>query len=153
MKKNHVELTNEDKKKLQELLKKGSLPNRVHKRGLALQLLDKGMSYQEVQDHLNVNYVSLSKWAKRYSSEGLTMLYDKSRSGRPVSFSGEECAKVTALACSSPPLGHSSWSLRLLSDKLVELEIIESISHTEVGRILKKMNYNLTEKNNGVLES
>lgn len=81
------------------------------------------------------------------------MLYDKSRSGRPVSFSGEECAKFTALACNSPPIGHSSWSLRLLSDKLVELEIIESISHTEVGRILKKMNYNLTEKNNGVLES
>lgn len=153
MKKNHVELTNEDKKKLQELLKKGSLPNRVHKRGLALQLLDKGMSYQEVQSHLNVNYVSLSQWAKRYSSEGLTMLYDKSRSGRPVSFSGEERAKVTALACSTPPLGHSSWSLRLLSDKLVELEIIERISHTEVGRILKKTNYNLTEKNNGVLES
>ena len=153
MQKNHVELTNEDKKKLQELLKKGSSANRVHKRGLALQMLDKGMSYQEVQAHLNVHYVSLSKLAKRYSSEGLTMLYDKPRLGRPVCFSGEERAKVTALACSSPPLGHSSWSLRLLSDKLVELEMIESISHTEVGRILKKMNYNLTEKNNGVLES
>lgn len=89
-------------------MKKRSLLNHVHKRGLALQLLAKGMSYQEVQAHLNVNYVLLSKCAKQYSSEGLTMLYDKSHSSRSVCFSGEECAKVTALACSIPAIGYSS---------------------------------------------
>ena len=78
------------------------------------------------------------------------MLYDKPRSGRPIGLSGEERAKVTALACSIPPKGYARWSLRLLSDRLVELDIVENISHTEVGRILKKMNFNLIEKSSGV---
>jgi hypothetical protein len=66
--------------------------------------------------------------------------------------SGEERAKVTALACSKPPQGYGRWSLRLLSDRLIELDIVDSISHTEVRRILKKMNCSLTEKNSGASE-
>ena len=149
MKKQHVKLRELDKKSIQELLSKGNLKVRVQKRAIALQMLDKGMSYQEVKDHLNVSHISLSKWATGYESEGLKMLYDKPRSGRPIGLSGEERAKVTALACTTPPAGYARWSLRLLSDRLIELDIVESISHTEVGRILKKTNFSLTEKNSG----
>ena len=53
------------------------------------------------------------------------MLYDKPRSGRPVGLSGEERAKVTALACTKPPQGYARWSLRLLSDRLIELDIVD----------------------------
>ena len=53
-------------------------------------------------------------------------------------------AQITALACSKTPEGHSEWSLRLLAEKAVELEYIDAISHTEVGRILKKTNLSLT---------
>jgi hypothetical protein len=56
---------------------------------------------------------------------------------------------VTALACSEPPEGHARWSLRLLADKLVELEHVDSISHKTVGEILKKTNLSLTSKDNG----
>jgi putative transposase len=153
MKKQHVKLTAEDNLSLQKLLSKGKLKVRVQKRATALQMLDKGMSYQEVKGYINVSHISLSKWAKRYQSEGLEMLYDKPRSGRPIGLSGEERAKVTALACTVPPEGYARWSLRLLSDRLVELDIVDSISHTEVGRILKKMNFSPIEKNNGVSES
>ena len=153
MKKQHVKLTEQDAKLLEDLLSKGILKVRVQNRARALQMLDKGMSYQEVRGHLQVSHISLSKWAKRYQSEGLTMLYDKPRSGRPIGLSGEERAKVTALACSTPPEGYARWSLRLLSDRLIKLDILEKISHTEVGRILKKMNYNLIEKNSGASES
>jgi len=142
-------LTSEDRVHLEELLSKGSLKVRVQKRALALQMLDKGLTYQGVSSHLGVSHISLSKWAKRYGAEGLSMLYDKPRPGRPIGLSGEERAKVTALACSEPPEGYARWSLRLLSDRLVELEIVEGISHTEVGRILKKTNYSLSGKNNG----
>ena len=51
-------------------------------------------------------------------------------------------AKITALACSEAPNGRSKWTLRLLADKIVELGYLESISHNQVGVILKKMNSN-----------
>jgi putative transposase len=51
---------------------------------------------------------------------------------------GLQRAKITALACSEAPEGHSQWSLRLLADKIVELAYCEHISHSEVGIILKK---------------
>lgn len=150
MKKQHVKLTKSDRERLEELLSKGELKVRVQKRAMALQLLDRGLSYQEVKSYIGISHISLSKWASLYKSSGLSMLYDKPRSGRPIGLSGEERAKITALACSAPPQGYARWSLRLLSDRLVELDIVDSISHTEVRRILKKMNCSLTEKNNGV---
>jgi len=153
MKKQHIKLTVSDKKTLKELLSKGNLKVRVQKRAMGLQMLDKGMTFQAIKEHLNTSHITISKWAKRYSVEGLTMLYDKPRSGRPIGLSGEERAKVTALACSEPPVGYARWSLRLLSDRLVELDIVDSISHSEVGRILKKMNFSHIGKNNGVSES
>ena len=149
MQKKHVELRETDKVYLQELLSKGSLPVRVQKRAMALQLLDDGLSFQAVKQILKVNHVSLSQWASHYRQTGLDFLTDKPRSGRPAGLSGEDKAKVTALACSKPPEGYARWSLRLLADRLVELELVETISHTEVGRILKKMNCSLTAKNNG----
>ena len=152
MKKQHVNLTVEDRLTLEKMLSKGSLKVRVQKRIMGLQMLDKGLTYEEVSDHLKTTNVTLSKWAGYYKSSGLSFLKDKPRSGRPVGLSGEDRAKVTALACSEPPEGYARWSLRLLSDRLVELGILDEISHTKVGDILKKMNYSLTEKNNGASE-
>ncbi len=74
---------------------------------------------------------------------------DKPRSGRPIGLSAEQKAQITAIACSEPPKGYARWSLRLLADRIVELQLVERISHTEVGRVLKKMNCSLTEKGNG----
>ena len=61
-------------------------------------------------------------------------------------------AKITALACSEAPDGYAQWSLRLLADRLVELEMVETISYCSVGLILKKMNYSLTENVNGAFQ-
>ena len=152
MKKQHIKLTEVQKKELKTLLSKGQLSVRVQKRAMALQMMDKGMTFQAIKGHLGVNHVSLGKWAKRFKSEGLSMLYDKPRPGRPIGISGEDRAKVTALACTKPPEGYARWSLRLLADRLVELEVFESISHNKVGEILKKMNFSLTEKSSGVSE-
>ena len=66
------------------------------------------------------------------------MLHDKPRSGRPIEIDGGQRAKVTALACSDAPTGHSRWALRLLADKAVELGYCEHLSHTQVKTILKK---------------
>ena len=152
MKKQHIILTPEDKKTLIEFLSKGEQKVRSQNRARALQMLDAGKTMKAVEKDLQVSYVSVHKWAKKYRTSGLDFLTDKPRSGRPIGLSGEDRAKVTALACSDAPKGYARWSLRLLADRLVELEIVEKISHTDVGRILKKTNCNLTEKDNGVSE-
>ena len=71
------------------------------------------------------------------------MHFDKPRSGRPIEIDGEARAKVTALASSEPPEGHSQWGLRLLADKVVEVGYCEHLSHTHASTILKKTNSSL----------
>lgn len=60
--------------------------------------------------------------------------------GREVKITGEVKARITQLACSKPPAGYARWTLRLIADHLVELEVIESISRQSVGTVLKKAN-------------
>lgn len=67
------------------------------------------------------------------------MLYDKTRSGRPVEIDGLQRAKITALACSPAPDGRSRWTLRWLANKVVELDYCEHLSPAYVQEILKKM--------------
>ena len=81
-----------------------------------------------------------SSWASEYKESGLQVLEDQLRSGRPIEIDGNQRAKITALACSTPPEGYAQWSLRLLAEKAVELDYCEHVSHTEVGQILKKTN-------------
>lgn len=138
MKKQHVQLTEEDRKYLENLIKEGELATRVYRRALGLLELDRGKTYTAVTQTLQVSRMSLTTWSKKYREEGLKCLTDKPRSGRPPGFSGEQRAQITALACSEPPQGYGRWSLRLLADKAVELGFCEYISHTEVGDILKK---------------
>ncbi|MEN6519889.1 MAG: helix-turn-helix domain-containing protein, partial [Armatimonadota bacterium] len=65
-------------------------------------------------------------------------LYDKPRPGAAPKITGDIEARITMLACSKPPEGHARWTLRLLADKAVELEYIDSISHTAISERLKK---------------
>lgn len=138
MKKAHVKLTNEEVKYLQELLQKGSLKSRTYKRITALLELNKGGSYKSVSSMVLLTRQSLGKLAKNYAANGLDCLYDQPRPGRPVNTSQELKDKITVLACSKAPKGYSQWSLRLLADRIIKLEYCDTISHTQVGNILKK---------------
>lgn len=62
----------------------------------------------------------------------------------PAKCTGDIEAKIIAIACGAPPEGFSRWTLRLISERAVEMRIIDAISHTQVGRILKKTNISLT---------
>lgn len=138
MKKQHVQLSEADRKYLEELVSQGDLSVKVYRRALGLLELDRGKTYGAVAQTLGVNQSTVSKWAKRYQAERLQCLQDKARSGRPVEIDGGQRAKITALACSKAPEGYGQWSLRLLAQKAVELEYCDHISHTEVANILKK---------------
>ena len=140
MKKQHIKLTLEDRKKLEEKLSRETLSAKIRKRILGLLALDEGMSYRAAEKQLKTSNITLSTWAKKYKESGLEFLKDKARSGRPRGLSGEDRAKITALACTEAPQGYARWSLRLLADKAVELEYVENISHNTVSKILKKTN-------------
>ena len=138
MKKQHVQLSENDRTYLEELLRTGELPVKTYRRALALLELDRGKTYAAVAKTTQTANITVSKWSRKYREEGLNMLIDQPRSGRPPEIDGLQRAKVTALACSDPPAGYARWSLRLLADKVVELGYVEHISHTQVGAILKK---------------
>jgi transposase len=78
-------------------------------------------------------------------------LAEKPRSGQPSKFSKAAQAQLTALACSKAPEGHSKWTLRMLADKLVELQVVAFISHQAIGEQLKKTSLSLGYENNGAL--
>lgn len=140
MKKQHVQLTETDRTYLEALISKGETKAKVYHRALGLLELDCGKTYTAVSEVIPVSIPTLSGWATGYAENGLKVLADQPRSGRPVEIDGKQRAKITALACSTPPEGYGQWSLRLLAEQVVELGYCEHISHTEVADILKKTN-------------
>lgn len=134
-----IKLKNAERKKINELTRKGTEKARKLKRCQILLLSDERKVDAEIATMLKVNTGTVANIRRRYVNEGLeSALNEKPRPGAPRKFQGRQKAKITALACTKAPEGHSQWSLRLLADKAVELEFVNNISHTEVYRILKK---------------
>jgi putative transposase len=138
MKKQHIQLTETERQELEQLLSKGKLPVRIFKRATGLLALNRGETLEAVAKLVGVTNDTVRAWRKRYQADGVKGLSDKPRSGRPIEIDGRQRAQITALACSQAPTGHSDWTLRLLAEKVVELGYCQSISHTQVGNILKK---------------
>lgn len=138
MNKQHVQLSPIDRECLEALVRKGERKAKTYRRALTLLELDRGQTYTVVSRMVKTSIATVSTLAENYRENGLQALYDRPRSGRPIEIDGEQRAKITALACSTPPEGHAEWSLRLLADKVVELGFSEQISHTHVRTILKK---------------
>jgi transposase len=158
-KKYRVKLSQEQREKLEELTRRGTVSVRMYKRARVLLLADEnseraGKKDAEIAELVDTSLSTVNRVRRRFVEEGLDVaLRDKPRPGKPRTFSGRDRAAVTALASSAPPEGRARWSLRLLADKLVELEIVDSISHQTVRGILKKTNLGLTSNDNGVSES
>ena len=138
MTKHHVQLSPSDREYLQQLVRQDKVDVRVYRRARALLHLDEGATLQSAATLVEVTPLQVAKWRDRYPQEGLALLQDKPRSGRPPRIDGAQRAKITALACSTPPQGYARWSLRLLASKVVELGYVEQISHDRVHQILKK---------------
>ena len=139
-----VALSPAQQKELQALCGRGEISARKLARARILLLADQNRPQGAMTDHqihevLDVSQTTIIRVRKKFVTGGLeTGLEELSRCGRPLKFDGYQRAQITALACSDPPEGHSQWSLRLLADQLVELDVVEAISHETVGVILKK---------------
>jgi len=140
MRKEHLKLTEQEHSYLITLTTSGQLKARQFKRAVTLLLLNEGKTLSAVSRTLKYCYPRVLALRDNYLENGLQCLEEKPRTGRPPLIDGLAKAKLTALACSSPPEGFARWSLRLLADKAVELDLVEAVSHNEVGRILKKTN-------------
>ncbi len=133
-----VKLTADERKTFQNNQKKGKNVARVLRRQRVLLLADEGMEPEAIAERENVTVQTVYNTFDRYLKTGFTE--DRSRSGRPEKVSGKVKAYVVATACTEPPEGHGRWTLRLLADHVVQLEMLDSISKDTIGRILKKTN-------------
>jgi putative transposase len=140
MQKEHLELSQADYDYLRAMTTKGQVAARTFTRATALLELHRGQTLRAVAESLHVTRQSVAQWRDRYLAGGLQALGENPRSGRPVRINGKQRARLTALACSTPPEGRARWTLRLLADKAVELGLCESLSHTRARQILKKTN-------------
>ncbi len=136
MNKQHIQLSPADREYLEALISKGELKAKTYRRALSLLELNRGQTYSAVAQTVKSTIATACALAKQYREKRLQALYDRARSDRPVKIDGEQRAKITALACSTPPEGHAEWSLRLLADKAVGLDFYEQISHAHVPTIL-----------------
>lgn len=138
-------LPEEAKRSLNSLLHKGVHASRVLNRARILLKLDQGLGPGQVAREVGVCETTVYNVRGTANREGWEIaIAEPKRSGRPARMSAAAKAKITMLACSEPPLGHAKWTLRLLADKAVELEYVDSISHEGVRKILKKTNSSLT---------
>lgn len=128
------------------------------KRAIALLLADEGshgpaQKDAEICQSIGFTPRTIERLRERCCEVGpLGALSHKPREtpAREIKITGEVEARITQLACSKPPAGHARWTLRLLANHLVEIEVIESISHQSVGMVLKKVNSNPGDRNAGV---
>ncbi len=145
-----VNLKAEQRKALEEMIRKGETSARKQTRARILLLSDRSQgdkrSQAEVSEMLMCSATTVGNIRRRFAREGLaSALSEKPRPGKPPKVTGEVEAHLVAVACSEPPQGHVRWTLRLLANRLVELGQVESISHAAVGDVLKKMNLSLGE--------
>jgi len=148
MKRYRVTLSKDEREYLTSVVTKGK--HRTQKVLNALILLDcDSGAYQtsrstneEIARVLNISMKKIDRVKKRFVEEGFDYALDKRKANRVYTkkTDGDFEAHLVALSCSDPPEGFSRWSLRLLADKAVELNYIDSISHEAVRRILKKTN-------------
>ena len=157
MKKYIVTLTKNERETLTALTSKGKHKSQKILNALILLGCDEG-EYQtkrstndEIARILNISMKKIDRVKKRFVMESIEVALNGKKKKRiyDKKTDGDFEAHLVAISCSEPPEGFARWSLRLLADKVVELNYIDSISHESVRRILKKTKSNLGDKKVG----
>ena len=149
MKKNEIKLTSEQRNELESFSTKGIHSVRLVTRAKIILLLDtsddrKAVTFEEIEKRLGISMTTITKVKRDFhAAESVSaFLRRKKRDMPPVApkITGDVEAKIIALACSAVPEGYAKWSLKLLADKSVEMNYIDSISDMSIHRLLKKHN-------------
>lgn len=157
MKKYIVTLTKDEREALTALTSKGKHKSQKILNALILLGCDEG-EYQikrstndEISRILGISMRKIDRVKERFVMESIEVALNGRKKNRiyDKKTDGDFEAHLVAVSCSEPPEGFAKWSLRLLADKVVELNYIDSISHETVRRILKKRNQTLATKRVG----
>ena len=134
-----INLTKEERQKLLDITRKGEIKARKFKRAMILLKADEGLSDPQIMAALNVSRPCVERIRKRFVEDGIERaLEEDPRPGQKRKLDGRGEAVLIATACSDAPDGHEHWTLRLLAGKLVQLGVVDAISHETVRRTLKK---------------
>lgn len=145
-----IKLTKEEVDELNRIINKGFHSSQSFRTAYILLNCDQGeyadkITNEQISKVLKVGMRTIDRVKKKFIEEGFESVLDRRPTSRiyEKKTDGDVEAKLVALCCSEPPKGFAKWSLRLLADKMVELEYVESISHVTVRRVLKKTNLSL----------
>jgi transposase len=156
-KKYKVKLNEVERKQIFEIMDSKKTSKTVRRRCNILLLLDEGAgkpnNHKDIAKRCQVSEATVGIRAKDYCLKGIEYVLRHRTHAKPPTapiVNGEIEARIVALACSEPPDGYSRWSIRLLTKRIVELNIVVSIGRETVRQTLKKLNLNLTGKRGGV---
>ena len=139
-----VRLTDAQRDVLDRLVRTGTHPAAMRRRAAVLLKADAdgpdAWTDEEIADHLETSRMTVMRVRHQFAADGLdATLHRKRPTGRQYrKLDGEQEAKLVALACSKAPDGHARWAMKLLAERLVELEVVESIDPATVWRTLQK---------------
>lgn len=157
MKKYVVTLTEDEREILSAISSKGKHKSQKIINSLILLGCDKGefqkerSPNKEIAHVLKISMKKIDRTKKRFVEEGLDVALNGRKGSRIYAkkVDGDFEAHLVALSCTEPPEGFARWSLRLLADKVAELNYIDSVSHETIRRVLKKTKSNLGRKKGG----
>lgn len=145
-KKYTVTLTKQEREELSQIISKGKHTSQTYRSAYILLNKDEGVhseglvTNEEVSKVLQISMRTIDRVKRRFVEEGFESCLQRKSTTRVYQrkIDGDKEAKLISIACSEPPQGMAKWSLRLLADKMVELNYVESISYETIRRVLKK---------------
>ncbi|GBD87992.1 hypothetical protein BMS3Abin03_01926 [bacterium BMS3Abin03] len=149
-----IKLKKTEVEELQKIINKGKHTTQAYRAAYILLNCDKGdyskdrtITNTEICKILRIGERTIDRVKKKFIEEGFEKVLERRPSSQSYvkKVDGDLEAKIVTLCCSQPPEGYSKWSLRLLADKMVELNYVDYISHVTVSKVLKKTYLNLGE--------
>jgi transposase len=134
-----VTLTDEERARLWSLTRKGTASVRMVRRAQTLLLAADGQIDEAIASALQIAVTTVERTRRRFVEEGLDLaLKERPRPGGTPKLDPKQQAFVVALACTKPPEGRERWTLQLLADRVVELQVVPDISDEAIRRLLKR---------------
>jgi transposase len=148
-KKYQVNLSAQERRELEQRLRRGTHSVRQLTRARILLKADEGLLDEEIAAEVETSVPTIERTRRRFVQERLGALRERPRPGKPPVLHEKGQARVIAEACSPAPAGRERWTLQLLADRVVELGLAEACSADTVGRVLKKTPLSLGSSSSG----